>query len=98
MHDLQEWLQEFAENLVDGKASIPEAAGPREPSFPEPPPQVESKKQNVFTHFPKDRNYQVCRRTKITKAPCRKRTGCHIPRAENVGDLITADHKVLNEE
>ena len=55
MHDLSEWLQEFAENMVDGKASIPEAAGPREPSIQEPPPKVESKKQNVFTHFPKDR-------------------------------------------
>ena len=36
MHDLPEWLQEFAENLVDREASILEVAGPREPSIPEP--------------------------------------------------------------
>ena len=28
-----------------------------------------------YTHFPKDRNCEVCLRTKITRAPCRKRTG-----------------------
>ena len=36
-------------------------------------------------------------RTKITRAPCRKRTGTAVCRAENNGDLITADHKVLSE-
>ena len=36
-------------------------------------------------------------RTKITRALCRKRIGAAILRAENVGDLITADHKVLGE-
>ena len=37
--------------------------------------------------------------TKITRAPCRRRTGeASLPRAEKFGDLITADHKVLNEE
>ena len=34
----------------------------------------------------------------ITSAPCRIRTGEAVLRAENFGDLITADHKVLNEE
>ena len=36
-------------------------------------------------------------RTKITRAPCRRCTGEALPRAEKFGDLITADHKVLNE-
>ena len=49
------------------------------------------------THFPKDRNCEICQRTKITKAPCRRRIGRVVPRAENFGDLITADHKVLSE-
>ena len=31
------------------------------------------------------------------KAFCRKRTGSAVPRAEKVGDLITAEHKVLSE-
>ena len=35
--------------------------------------------------------------TKITRAPCRRRNGGAVPRAENFGDLITADHKVLSE-
>ena len=30
-------------------------------------------------------------------APCRRRIGRAVPRAENFGDLITADHKVLSE-
>ena len=51
-----------------------------------------------FTHFPKDRNGELCLRTKMTKAPCSRRTGEAVPRAEKFGDLITADHKVLNEE
>ena len=33
----------------------------------------------------------------MTRAPCRGRTGEALPRAEKFGDLITADHKVLNE-
>ena len=40
----------------------------------------------------------LCLRTKVTRAPCRKRTGAAVPRADNFGDLLTADHKVLNEE
>ena len=36
-------------------------------------------------------------RTKMTRAPCRKRTGEAVFRAENVRDLITTDHKVLSE-
>ena len=47
--------------------------------------------------FPKDRNCEICQRTKITRAPCRRRNGGAVPRAENVGDLITADHKVLSD-
>ena len=26
-------------------------------------------KHNVYTHFPKDRNCEICKRTKITRAP-----------------------------
>ena len=32
------------------------------------------------------------------RAPCRRRTGESVPRAEKFGDLITADHKVSKEE
>ena len=54
-------------------------------------------KHSVKTHFPKDRNCEICQRTKIKRAPCRRRIGRVVPLAENFGDLITADHKVLSE-
>ena len=54
-------------------------------------------KHSVYTHFPKDRNCEICERINITRAPCRRRNGEAVPRAENFGDLITADHKVLSE-
>ena len=49
------------------------------------------------THFSKDRNCEVCLRTKMTRAPCRRCTGEAAPLAEKFGDLMTADHKVLSE-
>ena len=55
-----------------------------------------SRKHSIYPHFPKDRNGEVCLRTQKTRAPCRRRTGEALPRAEKFGDLITADHKVLN--
>ena len=63
----------------------------------EPRAKVEKGKHSIFTHFPKDRNCNICLRAKITRALCRKRTGTVVPRAEQCGDLITADHKVLSE-
>ena len=56
-----------------------------------------SRKHSIETH-PKDRNCEVCLRYKLTMAPCRRRTGEALPRAEKFGDWKTADHKVLNEE
>ena len=54
-------------------------------------------KHTVHTHFPKDRNCEICKRSKITRAPCRRRNGEAVPRAVNFGDLITADLKVLSD-
>ena len=45
----------------------------------------------------KNRNCEICKRINFTWAPCRRRTGEALPRAEKLGDLITADYKVLNE-
>ena len=42
-------------------------------------------KHNVHTHFPKDRNCEICERTKITRAPCRRRNGEAVPRVVNFG-------------
>ena len=52
---------------------------------------------SVYTHFPKDRNCEICKRTKITRASCRRRNSAVVHRAENFGDLITAEHKVLSD-
>ena len=54
-------------------------------------------KHSFYTRFPKDRHCEVCLR-KMTRAPFRRRTGEAPLRAEKFGDLITAHHKVLNEE
>ena len=59
---------------------------------------VPERANTVFSHFPKDRNCEICLRTKNHKAPCRRRNGGAVPRAEKFGDLITADHNVLSEE
>ena len=99
--EIAEWLQEFRENLVDDE--IPEhgdshASSSHEASLePILKRREDLCKHSVCSHFPKDRNCEICQRTKITKAPCRRRNGGAVPRAENFGDLITADHKVLIE-
>ena len=44
------------------------------------------------------RRTQIATYAKITRASCRRRAGTVVPRAENFGDLVSADHKVLSEE
>ena len=44
-------------------------------------------KHSVYTHFLKDRNCEICKRTKITRAPCRRRNGEAVPRADNFGRI-----------
>ena len=51
----------------------------------------------AFLLTSRDRNCDMCLRTKITRASRRRRTGTVVPKAENVGDSITADHKVPSE-
>ena len=55
-------------------------------------------KHSVSTHFPKDRKCDICLKTKITRASCRRRVGTVLPRAENFVDQMTADHTILSEE
>ena len=99
--EIPEWLQEFRENLVD--VEIPLQGGSHASSSHEASLEPTTKrrgdlgKHNVHTHFPKDRNCEICKRTKITRAPCRRRKGEAVPRADNFGDLMTADHKVLSD-
>ena len=77
--EIPEWLQEFRENLVDDE--IPLQGGSHASSSYEASLEPTTKrredlgKHNVHTHFPKDRNCEICKRTKITRAPCRRRKG-----------------------
>ena len=88
--EILEWLQEFRENLVDDE--IPLQGGSHASSSHETSSEPTTKrredlgKHNVYAHFPKDRNWALCRRRK----------GEAVPRADNFGDL-TADHKVLSD-
>ena len=49
----------------------------------EPARSVDCGKHSVETHFPKDRNWEICQRTNITRVPCRRRIGGAVPRADN---------------
>ena len=92
---IPEWLQEFRENLVDDEIPVhgdSHASSSHELSL-EHSRSVDLGKHSVHTHFPKDRTFEICQSTKITRAPCRRRIGRVVPRAENFGDLITADHQ-----
>ena len=88
-------------NLVDER--VPEhrnshASSSHEVSLePTPTRSEDLGEHSVKTHIPKDRNCEICKRTKITRAPCRRRNGEAVLRAESFGDLITADHKFLSE-
>ena len=100
--EIPEWLQEFRENLVDDEIPIQEgshASSSHEASLePIAKRREDLGKHNVHTHFHKDRNCEIFKRTKITRAPCRRRKGEAVPRADNFGDLITADHKVPSDK
>ena len=99
--EIPEWLQEFRENLVDDEIPLQEALTPvlltKASLEPTTKRREDLGKHNVHTHFPKDRSCEICKRTTITRAPCRRRNGEAVPRAVNFGDLITADHKVLSD-
>ena len=90
LQDLPDWL-DLTENLED--AEMPAPANISHDPDSESPMKVVPRKHRIYTHFPKDRNCEVCKPINITRAPCRRGTGEAVPRAEKFGDLITADHK-----
>ena len=91
--EIPEWLQEFRENLVDDEISLQggsHASSSHEVSLERTTKRREDLgKHNVHTHFPTDRNCEICTRTKITRAPCRRRNGEAVLRAANFGDVNT---------
>ena len=58
----------------------------------------DSGKHSIYVHVPKDKKCDICLKTKLIRASCRRLAGTVVPRAENVGDLITADHKKISVE
>ena len=99
--DIPEELQEFSENLEDDE--VPDRRDSHASSSHEVSSEPTFKrredlgKHSVYIHFPEDRNCEICQRTKITRAPVQKTQWRSVPRAENFGDLITADPKVLSD-
>ena len=71
--DIPEWLQEFRENLVDDR--VPErrdshASSSLESSLePKPARSADFCKHSVYTHFPKDRNCEICQRGQKSQGP-----------------------------
>ena len=87
------WLQEFREDLVHDE--FPEHGDSHtssshdvssEPIFKRREDLV---KHSVSTRYPKDRNCEICKKDQNCKGPAQK--------TQILGDLITADHKVLSD-
>ena len=99
--EIPEWLQEFRENLVDDEIPVhgdSHASSSHEASLEPIFKRCEDLgNHSVYNHFPKDRSCEICKMIKITRAPCRRRNSGAVPRAENFGDLMTADHKGLSD-
>ena len=99
--EIPEWLQEFKENLVDDE--IPSQGGSHASSSHEASLEPTTQRREIWVNIMfilislKDRNCEICKRTKITRAPCRRRNGRAVLRADKFGDLKTADHKVLSD-
>ena len=87
--EIPEWLQEFRENLVDDEIPVhgdSHASSSHETSLE--PIFIWVSTVFILTSL-QDRNCEIYQRTKITRAPCRRRNGEAVPRAERNGDLIT---------
>ena len=109
LRDLPNWIQEFRENLVDESVPVEPRRNPSlgrrdtASSSHELPMESRAKvelgsgKHSVYSHFPKDPNWDICMSTKITRASCIRRGSTVVPRAENLGDMTTTDHKILSE-
>ena len=84
--EIPKWLQEFRENLVDDE--IPLQGGSHASSSHEVSLEPTTKrredlgKHSVYTHFPQDRNCEICKKDQKYKGPMQKtqwwsRTSCY---------------------
>ena len=81
--EIPEWLQEFREILVDDEIPLQGDSHGRSSHKPslEPTRSVDMGKHSVYTHFPKDRNCEICKKDQNNKGPVQKtqwrsRTSC----------------------
>ena len=83
--EIPEWLQEFRENLVDDEISLQRGshAGSCHEASLEPicKRREDLGKHSVYTHFPEDRNCEICKKDQNYKGPMQKtqwrsRTSC----------------------
>ena len=96
MRDFPEWSKEFTENLED--TEVPASGNISHDSDTERPTKVASRKQSVYTHLPNDQHCEVCKAKQDYKGLlAESELAKQYFGAENFGDLITADHKVLSE-
>ena len=98
LRDLVDWLQEFRGYSVDESSLVEPRRNPEQgsqdtsSSSHELPMEQRAKvkpgsgKHSVYTHFSKDPNCDICLKTKITRASCRRRAGKVVPKVENFGD------------
>ena len=102
--EIHEWLQELREILMDdevleNKDSL--ASSSHEVSLePTSGKNEDLGKQSVYTHGSKLQGLRLedaMAEPSFVRAPFRRRNGGAVLRAENFGDLITANHKVLSE-
>ena len=112
--DSHERLQPFNEEMLEGASSSTDDA-PRAVVDTIPPPAISPLTHtsarpssykpggniSFFQSFSKDPNCEICKRTKITRACCKRSSenrAERIPEAEKCGDSVTADHNILDEE
>ena len=100
-HELLDWLQDFGDNLVDERSPLEPwgnaeqgsqdtSKSPYElPMEPRAKVGPGSGKHSVYTHFPKDPNCDICLKTQITRASCRRRAGTVSARRKLVEDRDT---------
>ena len=96
--EFSDWLKDVKENLKETELHASAHSSPE--SDPEHPAKVatKSRKHSILNSLHhKTEIAMSASEPKKSRVPCRRRTGKALLRAEKFGDLITADHKVLNE-
>ena len=92
---IPDWLQPFTYDLEDLETHVLAHSSERDISDSESDAwkvETHTRKYSIYTHFPKDRNCDICLRTQIERVSWRRRNKGSFPWSEKFGDLTTADH------